>query len=119
MPDLVGGRPGECNETYFLFASGTIEIVFGFIAMAAQSKRLVPAPSRGPFFHPGGAGGESRGFELQSGRPSSKREKPAAKDDRDKKGRDEATGAALRSVYDDTVNEPVPDQMLDLLNKLG
>ena len=28
-------------------------------------------------------------------------------------------GHALRSVYDDTVSEPVPDQMLDLLRKLG
>jgi hypothetical protein len=103
----------------FLCATGTIEIDFGFIGMVAQSKRLVPAPTRGPFFHPGDTGGESRGFELQSGRPSSKREKPAARDDRDKKGKDEATGAALRSVYDNTVNEPVPDQMLDILRKLG
>jgi hypothetical protein len=103
----------------FLCATGTIEIVFGFIGMVAQSKRLVPVPSRGPFFHPGTAGDESRGFELESGRPSSKRGKPVAKDDRDKKGKDEATGAALRSVYDKTVNEPVPDQMLDILRKLG
>jgi hypothetical protein len=103
----------------FICATGTIEIVFGFIGMAAQSKRLVPAPIARAFFNPGNAGGESRGFVLQSGRPSSKRGKPAAKDDRDKKGRDEATGAALRSVYDNTVNEPVPDQMLDILRKLG
>ncbi len=103
----------------FLCATGTIEIVFGFIAMVAQSKRLAPAPARGPFFNPADTGDESRGFELQSGRPSSKRGKPAAKDDRDKKGRDAATGAALRSVYDDTVNEPIPDQMLDILRKLG
>lgn len=27
-------------------------------------------------------------------------------------------GSALRSVYDSTVSEPVPDQMLDLLRKL-
>jgi hypothetical protein len=103
----------------FLCGTGTIEIDFGFIGMVARSKRLVPSRSRGLFIHPGGAGDESRGFELQSGRPSSKRGKPAARDDRDKKGRDEATGAALRSVYDNTVNEPVPDQMLDILRKLG
>ncbi len=103
----------------FLSATGTIEIVFGFIGMAAQSKRLVPARSHGPFVSPGHTGDQSRGFELESGRPSSKLGKPAARDDRDKKGRDEATGAALRSVYDDTVNEPVPDQMLDILRKLG
>jgi hypothetical protein len=103
----------------FLCATGTIEIVFGFIGMAAQSKRLSPVPSRGSFLNHGIADDESRGFELQSGRPSPKRGKPAAKDDRDKKGKDEATGAALRSVYDKTVNEPVPDQMLDILRKLG
>ncbi|WP_375397669.1 NepR family anti-sigma factor [uncultured Sphingomonas sp.] len=28
-------------------------------------------------------------------------------------------GNALRSVYQVTVSEPVPDEMLDLLNKLG
>lgn len=28
-------------------------------------------------------------------------------------------GAALRTVYHDAVSEPVPDEMLDLLNKLG
>lgn len=28
-------------------------------------------------------------------------------------------GAALRSVYEKTVNEAIPDEMLDLLGKLG
>ena len=27
-------------------------------------------------------------------------------------------GAALRTVYQRTVNEPIPDEMLDLLGKL-
>jgi hypothetical protein len=60
-----------------------------------------------------------RGIELQSGRSSSKGSKPATKDDKGKKGKDEAMGAALRSVYHEAASEPVPDQMLDLLRKLG
>jgi hypothetical protein len=32
-------------------------------------------------------------------------------------GRD--MGSALRSVYQKTVDEPVPDEMMDLLGKLG
>ena len=34
-------------------------------------------------------------------------------------GIDPATGAALRSVYQETVEERVPDEMLDLLGKLN
>ena len=48
--------------------------------------------------------------------------KPGGKGGRDdggKKGKDEAMGSALRSVYHSAVSEPVPDEMLDLLNKLG
>ncbi len=57
---------------------------------------------------------------MQPGRPSSKRDKkPDDKNDKDKKGKDEAMGAALRSVYHAAASEPVPDQMLDLLRKLG
>ena len=60
-----------------------------------------------------------RGSELASDRPPSKGAKPADKDQNGKKERDEAMGAALRSVYHAAASEPVPDQMLDLLNKLG
>ncbi|HEX7850914.1 MAG TPA: NepR family anti-sigma factor [Sphingomonas sp.] len=66
------------------------------------------------------AGIHMRGNALQPGRPSSKRDKKSDdKDEKGKKGRDEAMGAALRSVYHAAASEPVPDQMLDLLNKLG
>jgi Anti-sigma factor NepR len=65
------------------------------------------------------AGTLLRGIELQPDRSSSKGGKPATKDDKGKKGKDEAMGAALRSVYHATAAEPVPDQMLDLLRKLG
>jgi hypothetical protein len=34
-------------------------------------------------------------------------------------GGDKEMGTALRSVYQKTVNEPIPDEMLDLLGKLG
>jgi len=106
------------QRAIFLFGSGTIESVFGFIRMVAQSKRLVSAPTQGPQFDSGAAGNGSRGIALQPGRPSSKRGKPAAKDEKGKKGGDETMGNALRSVYNDTIGEPIPDQMLDLLRKL-
>jgi hypothetical protein len=34
-------------------------------------------------------------------------------------GKDRDMGSALRSVYQNTVEEPVPDDLLDLLSKLG
>lgn len=34
-------------------------------------------------------------------------------------GKDRDMGSALRSVYQATVEEPVPDDLLDLLGKLG
>lgn len=34
-------------------------------------------------------------------------------------GKDRDMGSALRSVYQRTVEEPVPDDLLDLLGKLG
>ena len=34
-------------------------------------------------------------------------------------GENKQMGAALRSVYDKTDSEPIPDEMLDLLGKLG
>lgn len=34
-------------------------------------------------------------------------------------GKDRDMGSALRSVYQKTVEEPVPDDLLDLLGKLG
>jgi hypothetical protein len=71
-------------------------------------------------FSSGMAGIYMRGSALQPGRPSSKRDKKSDdKNDKDKKGKDEAMGAALRSVYHAAASEPVPDQMLDLLRKLG
>ncbi len=65
------------------------------------------------------AGMYLRGIVLEPVRPSSNKGKePDDKDDKGKKGKDEAMGAALRSVYHAAASEPVPDQMLDLLRKL-
>lgn len=52
-------------------------------------------------------------------RRSSKGGKPGNDGDKSKKAKDEAMGTALRTVYHDAVSEPVPDEMLDLLRKLG
>lgn len=38
--------------------------------------------------------------------------------DRNKKGRSSDLGRALRTVYDDTLRESVPDEFTDLLGKL-
>ena len=39
--------------------------------------------------------------------------------DNNKKGRSSDLGRALRTVYDDTLRESVPDEFMDLLGKLG
>lgn len=39
--------------------------------------------------------------------------------DRNKKGRSSDLGRALRTVYDDTLRESVPDDFTDLLSKLS
>jgi hypothetical protein len=44
--------------------------------------------------------------------------KPAAASSKQKRPEDPQMGAALRSVYQKTVEEAVPDEMLDLLSKL-
>jgi hypothetical protein len=44
--------------------------------------------------------------------------KPAAPEKKPKKQRSGDLGRALRTIYDDTVRESVPDDFLDLLGKL-
>ena len=44
----------------------------------------------------------------------SKKSKPS-----DRTARKSDLGRALRSVYDDTLREPVPDDFLNLIGKLG
>jgi len=51
--------------------------------------------------------------ERRSGRPA----KPAEKKGRKQRATD--LGRALRSVYDDTLRETVPDEFVNLLGKLS
>lgn len=57
------------------------------------------------------------GVEDEPDRAGATRKPTASKDKTGKDGRD--VGAALRSVYQKTVEEKVPDEFLDLLGKLG
>ena len=58
-----------------------------------------------------------RGTILRSGDDSSK--KPQAARAAKVQSKDRDMGAALRSVYQKTVDETVPPEMLDLLGKLN
>lgn len=60
-----------------------------------------------------------RGTTLPSDRDLSTEPKRKAADKTKQGGGNKEMGAALRSVYDKTVNEPIPGEMLDLLGKLG
>ncbi|HEX6660547.1 MAG TPA: NepR family anti-sigma factor [Sphingomicrobium sp.] len=51
----------------------------------------------------------------RNGRPG----KPGNSDRKGKKQRSGDLGRALRSVYDDTLRENVPDEFLDLLGRLS
>jgi hypothetical protein len=84
--------------------------------ITAHRKRRVAAYA--DFLFPVRPGWFSWGFVLPD-RRSSKGGKPGNDRDRGKKTKDEAMGTALRTVYHDAVSEPVPDEMLDLLRKLG
>ena len=57
--------------------------------------------------------GETEGAD-HSGRPN----KPPASRSNGKKKRAGDLGRALRSVYDDTLRETVPDEFLNLIGKL-
>ena len=60
-----------------------------------------------------------RGTTLRSDRESSKKPKSAAAHPTKTDSKNKEMGYALRSVYQKTVDEAVPDEMLDLLGKLG
>jgi hypothetical protein len=68
-----------------------------------------------------------RGMTLPSDRDLSKQPKRKTAEATRKGGRggggggdgNKDMGAALRSVYDKTLKESIPDEMLDLLGKLG
>jgi hypothetical protein len=58
----------------------------------------------------GGGKSGGTGRDGGSGKPSKAPKKPRRASD---------LGRALRSVYDDTLREPVPDDILKLIGKLG
>jgi hypothetical protein len=56
--------------------------------------------------------------ETETARHDRRSKKPAASDRNAKKQRSSDLGRALRSVYDDTLRESVPDDFLKLIGKL-
>jgi hypothetical protein len=57
--------------------------------------------------------------ETEGAGDSSRSKKPTASDRGGRKARSGDLGRALRSVYDDTLRETVPDDFLSLLGKLS
>ena len=57
--------------------------------------------------------------ESQDAKKAKRAAKPAEGAKKERKPRAADVGRALRSVYDDTVRESVPDDFLDLLGKLS
>lgn len=116
--------PWPAGIVQFCPVAGTNEIIFGFInsswAVCAPVRRVL-LPERITFL-PGFSRPFFRGAILRPSRNSShdKPEKPARQTrPADNKGKNGEMGAALRSVYQKTVDEAVPREMLDLLGKLG
>jgi hypothetical protein len=57
--------------------------------------------------------------ETEGAGHSRRSKKPAASHTNPRKSRSSDLGRALRSVYDDTLREPVPDDFLNLIGKLS
>ena len=57
--------------------------------------------------------------ETEGAGHSRRSKKPAASDQTTRKTRPSDLGRALRSVYDDTLRESVPDDFLNLIGKLS
>ena len=60
--------------------------------------------------------GDSKGADARS---SGRKQKAPAGETKSKKQRAGDLGRALRTVYDDTLREPVPDDFAALLGKLS
>ena len=111
--------------TFFVTLAGTNETIFGFMI----SSWVVCAPGNGGAMRllvsdfAGRGPAALRGTTLPSDRDSStepKRKAAGKAADKAKQGGgNKEMGTALRSVYEKTVNEPIPDEMMDLLGKLG
>lgn len=97
---------------------GTIEAVFGFTIAGSQTMRwqigLYPAKEIRITSGTGGSGGLA--LVSDKGTPAQPVKKKKAGTAVQSKDRD--MGAALRSVYQKTVDEEVPDEFMSLLGKL-
>ena len=57
--------------------------------------------------------------ETEGAKDSRRSNQPPASDRKSRKQRSGDLGRALRSIYDDTLREPVPDDILGLIGKLS
>src|SRR3569623_950845 len=114
---LVRARAGLRNTTFFCSYA---EQSRTFLVSRPNDERSIYAarPPCGPFSVPAWPVLVLRGITLPD-RRSSKRGGPGNGDNGGKKVKDEAMGTARRAVYHNAGSEPVPDEMLDLLRKLG
>lgn len=102
--------------TYFDAAHGTIEVIFGFTVADTSSGRLHRSVSglehkiiRRTYV----SGGLALVSDKQARhKPPGKKAAPAAE------AKEREMGAALRSIYQNTIDENVPDEMMTLLGKL-
>jgi hypothetical protein len=107
-------RAGSCGDAYFSLGRGTIEMLFGFTSTFRECIGPVPegavtlAIIRSVCVVQG---------EVLSLRHDTEKTVPAKKPDK-VRNTDQQMGSALRSVYQKTVDEAIPDDLLDLLGKL-
>ena len=108
-------------------------MLFGFLAQSGRRQIVATATSASPgsllsvrrriwVKHPLGvaSGGYGRlGQDSTSKMPARKRTSPPSRTQGSDAALDQPVGSALRSVYQRTVEEQVPDDLLDLLGKLN
>jgi hypothetical protein len=87
-----------------------------FHELVAECLRDLPGPVLGQVFDMPGVAGCSGGTILRSG--DDKKKRPQAANTAKVQSKDRDMGAALRSVYQKTIDETIPPEMLDLLSKL-
>ena len=56
--------------------------------------------------------------DTEGAKDSRRSKRPQASDGKTRKARSGDLGRALRTIYDDTLREPVPDDFLNLIGKL-
>lgn len=63
--------------------------------------------------------GRQKGDSADAAASNSKTETKVGGEKKSRKSKPGDVGRALRTIYDDTVREPVPDDFLNLLGKLS